>query len=61
MQARDLSDLVEGKNEWCNIPDIIRNTFHSFNNFIEQQGKYGVVAFVIYPSTKISSNIQYNK
>lgn len=40
MQARELQDLLEGRNEWCNIPDVIRNTFSIFNELIQQQAKH---------------------
>lgn len=37
MQGQDLQDLVEGANEWCNIPAPVRAAIRVFNEIIHSQ------------------------
>ena len=37
MDRLALQDLVEGRNEWCNIPDVIRETLKDFSILITNQ------------------------
>lgn len=34
MEETQLRDLLEGKNDWLNIQDVIRTTFKKFNDII---------------------------
>ena len=40
MEGQDLQDLVEGRNEWCNIPSAIRASFRVFNEVVQSQAQY---------------------
>lgn len=37
MDRLALQDLIEGRNEWCNIPDVIRETFKDFSVLLTNQ------------------------
>jgi hypothetical protein len=40
MQGQDLQDLVEGSNEWCNIPSSVRASIKTFNEIIQSQARH---------------------
>jgi len=37
MDALSLDDLIHGRNDWCNIPEILRATFRVFHDVIHTQ------------------------
>ena len=37
MEALDIRDLVEGRNDWCNIPDVIRASLKILHDEILRQ------------------------
>lgn len=39
MEADELQDLIEGRNEWQNIQDVLRITFKRFNDMMSQQSQ----------------------
>jgi uncharacterized coiled-coil DUF342 family protein len=39
MEPDELQDLIEGRNEWQNVQDILRITFKRFNDMMNQQSQ----------------------